>query len=58
MRPELLKKISDFAKRVKIYNFLLNRYLNGEEEWVEIQPDKSFVMLGHVTDIIVISSIL
>jgi hypothetical protein len=50
MRPELLKKISDFAKRVKIYNFLLNRYLNGEEEWVEIQPDKSFVMLGQRFD--------
>ena len=50
MRPELLKKISDFAKRVKIYNFLLNRYLKGEEEWVEIQPDKSFVMLGQRFD--------
>ena len=50
MRPELLKKISDFAKRIKVYNFLLNRYSKGEEEWVAIQPDKSFVMLGERFD--------
>jgi FkbM family methyltransferase len=50
MRPELLKKISNFAKRIKVYNFLLNRYLKGEEEWVAIQPDKSFVMLGQRFD--------
>ena len=50
MRPELLKKISDFAKRIKVYNFLLNGYSKGEEEWVAIQPDKSFVMLGQRFD--------
>ena len=50
MRPVLLKKISNTAKRLKIYNFLLNRYLKGEEEWVAIQPDKSFVMLGQRFD--------
>jgi hypothetical protein len=50
MRPEMLKKVSDFAKRIKVYNFLLNRYLKGEEEWVAIQPDKSFVMLGQRFD--------
>ena len=50
MRPEMLKKISNFAKRIKVYNFLLNRYLKGEEEWVAMQPDKSFVMLGQRFD--------
>ena len=50
MRPEMLKKISNFAKRLKVHNFLLNRYLKGEEEWVAIQPDKSFVMLGQRFD--------
>ena len=50
MRPELLRKISNLAKRIKIYNFLLNLYITGEEEWVAIQPDKSFVMLGQRFD--------
>ena len=50
MRPEMLKKISIFAKRIKVYNFLLNRYLKGEKDWVAIQPDKSFVMLGQRFD--------
>jgi hypothetical protein len=50
MRPEMLKKISNFAKRIKVYKFLLNRYVKGEKEWVAIQPDKSFVMLGQRID--------
>jgi hypothetical protein len=50
MRPELLKKVSAFTKRIRIYNFLVNQYLKREEGWVSIQPDKSFVMLGQRFD--------
>ena len=50
MRPELLKKVSAFTRRIRIYNFLVNQYLKREEGWVSIQPDKSFVMLGQRFD--------
>jgi FkbM family methyltransferase len=50
MRPELLRKVSGFAKKIKIYDFLLRKYIKGGEDWAALQPDKTFVMLGQIID--------
>ena len=50
MRPEVLRRVSNFAKQIHVYNFLLNQYLRGEKEWTSIQIDKSIVFLGNRVD--------
>ena len=50
LRPGLLRKVSAYAKKIKIYNFLLRKYIDGGENWAAFQPDKTFVMLGQVID--------